>query len=493
MITSALNLGAPASGAAPQDAVQGRGGKEKSDGFGNALSSVSQRESRGQGEDQEKTLPSVDLEADAEVLPPTPVPRVRIADNSAASAVLRLDLTIAGKLSGKANAEVKADDDREMGTKSLQIEDEPKTQKQDKAQKAEVKAQHKSNDDDVLSDKTEITADHEPSVQKTDVEKVDPKTIATDANSVLSLLSGSVEVAAVAHSSAKITSGKASGSGDSNDGNRDVAPVQKQGATGDTLMTTELDVPVELPETGAGGGERTFRFAGPRGSSMDMIISTGADGKTTFETGRSGNGGAEQVTVLDARRFLGFGTSQNATALTTAIAQDQDWAAAMHPSSALSNAAAQSSTGNVVNTLKLQMTPIDLGSVTATLKLVGEQLSVHLTVETRAAHSQLTSDSSGILDALRSQGFAVDQVTVTITPTAQSDNSQQSNDAGQRGAMAGQQGNGSAGQGQGQGQGQQSGRAGVPFMTGNDDYETAADPRSGAASGRDVRAGDIYL
>ncbi|WP_137135696.1 flagellar hook-length control protein FliK [Rhizobium sp. FKY42] len=486
MITSALNLGAPASGAAPQDAVQGRGGKEKSDGFGNALSSVSQRESKGQGEDQAgaKTLPSDDADEQSDVQQGPAVPRVRISGNSAASAALSLDLTIASKLNSKADVEVNP-----MGGKPPHIDEDPKAQKQDKAQKAKAKGSDKNDDDDISSGKTEITADLEMGAQKADVEKVDAKSIASDANSVLSLLSGSAETAAVVHSGAKIAAGTTFGSGDADNSKRDAAQIEKQATTGDTPLGTDLDVPVELPETGAGGGEKTFRFAGPRGSSMDMVIGTGADGKATFETGRSGSGGAEQVTVLDARRFLGFGTSQNATALTTAISQDQDWAAAMHPSSALSNAAAQSSTGNVVNTLKLQMTPVDLGSVTATLRLVGEQLSVHLTVETRAAHSQLTSDSSGILDALRSQGFAVDQVTVTITPTSQSDSSQQSNDAGQRGAMAGQQGNGGAGQGQGQ----QSGRAGVPFMTGNDDYETAADPRSGAASGRDLRAGDIYL
>ncbi len=254
------------------------------------------------------------------------------------------------------------------------------------------------------------------------------------------------------------------------------------------LPETELDPVADLPSGEPVAGEKTFRFAGPRGSSMDMVIGAGADGKTTFETGRSGNGNAEQVTVLDARRFLGFSQSTNGAALTNAISQDQNWAAAMHPSSALSNAAALSSTGNVVNTLKIQMTPVDLGSVTATLRLVGEQLSVHLTVETRAAHSQLTSDSSSILEALRSQGFAVDQVTVTITPTSQSDNSQQANDPGQRGAAQGQQGNGGTGQ-----QGQQSSRSDAPFMTGNEDYETAADPRLGAASGRDAASDDIYL
>src|SRR3546814_13168401 len=58
----------------------------------------------------------------------------------------------------------------------------------------------------------------------------------------------------------------------------------------------------------------------------------------------------------------------------------------------------------------LQMNPHALGSVTATLRLVGEALHVHLTVETRAAFRQLSDDSSGMLDALRAQGFSVDQV-----------------------------------------------------------------------------------
>ena len=273
MITSALNLGAPASGAAPQDAVQGRGGKEKSDDFGNALSSVSQRESKGQGEDQSgaKASTSADLEADADAQQGPAVPRIRISSNSAASAALRLDLTIAGKMNPKVGAEVNS-----VVAEPQQIEGDLKTQKRDKAEKIKTKAQGKNAGGDVSSDKTEITANLEPDVQKTDADKADPKTAATDANSALSLLSGSAEVAAVVHSSAKITSGKASGSGDSNDGNRDAAPVQKQVAAADALTATELDVPAELPETGAGGGEKTFRFAGPRGSSMDMIIGTGA-------------------------------------------------------------------------------------------------------------------------------------------------------------------------------------------------------------------------
>lgn len=205
--------------------------------------------------------------------------------------------------------------------------------------------------------------------------------------------------------------------------------------------------------------ERTFRFTSARGkgASMDMIVGTAKDGKASFETKAASTGGAETITVLDSRRFLGFGQSINGAALTAAMSGDPEWTSAMQPGSALSNAASQSSTGNVVNTLKLQMTPIDLGTVTATLKLVGDTLNVQLTVENRAAHKQLTQDTSGILDALRAQGFSVDQVSVNIAPAASADPSAQQGDLGQQAAGSGAGKDGSAGRDQ---QATQSGQPG---------------------------------
>jgi chemotaxis protein MotD len=163
----------------------------------------------------------------------------------------------------------------------------------------------------------------------------------------------------------------------------------------------------------------------------------------------------------------------------------------MQPSSQLSNAAAQSSTGSVVNTLKLQMNPHDLGSVTAMLRLHGEELNVHLTVETRAAYRQLSEDSGSIVDALRSQGFAVDQVTISIAPTADSDTSSNANQqSGQSGGQAAssdeRQGN-AAGRGQGQ---SAAGREGNE-ATGNAN-DAALDNEANSAAGG-ARSGQLYL
>ncbi|WP_137132517.1 flagellar hook-length control protein FliK [Rhizobium sp. FY34] len=213
------------------------------------------------------------------------------------------------------------------------------------------------------------------------------------------------------------------------------------GISDGSVMPSDETLPV--------GHDRTFRFSSMREgpASMDMTIGTNADGTTRFDTARASSSGAEGVVVLDSRRFLGFGLSANGAALTSALSGDPEWTAAMQPGASLSNAAAQSSTGQVVNTLKLQMTPIELGLVTATLRLSGEALSVHLTVENRAAHTQLSEDSSSIMEALKNQGFSVDQVTVSIAPASQADSTGQMADPGQRGPAGDKQFDGGAGQG----------------------------------------------
>ncbi|MBT9371927.1 flagellar hook-length control protein FliK [Rhizobium sp. CSW-27] len=234
--------------------------------------------------------------------------------------------------------------------------------------------------------------------------------------------------------------------------------------------------------------ERTFRFSSSRGkgASMEMIIGTGRDGLASVETRSATTGQAETIAVLDSRRFLGFGQSVNGAALTAAMSGDPEWAGAMQPGASLSNAAAQSSTGNVVNTLKLQMTPIDLGTVTATLRLVGDELNVQLTVETRAAHKQLTQDSSGILDALRAQGFSVDQVTVSIAPSSSVTQAAQQDGPGQQTA---------AGSGQGQGgqpgREQQSSQPGGGSTAGMFENEAATD--HGAAGTGGARPDHLYV
>ena len=253
--------------------------------------------------------------------------------------------------------------------------------------------------------------------------------------------------------------------------------------------------PLSMPTDGETSvpGTGQFRFTNARGDgqSLNMAVDERNGERPTVEFKASSNGAAENVTVLESRRFLGLAQNSNSANLTAMLSGNSEWAAAMHPSSELSNIAAQSSTGTVVNTLKLQMNPHDLGSVTAMLRLHGEALNVHLTVETRAAYMQLSEDSSGILDALRAQGFAVEQVTISIAPTADSEAAGgQQGQQGQAGPQAqadgGRQGS-AAGRGQEQTGNRQSAEPGA-----RNTNDAALDSTAGAPSGS-ARPGDLYL
>lgn len=247
----------------------------------------------------------------------------------------------------------------------------------------------------------------------------------------------------------------------------------------------DMDMPGDAQA--ATGDDRVFRFQGNKGerNSVDMVVGDSRSERSAEFRNSSGNA-SETVTVLDARRFIGL--APNSSALTSALSGDKGWVAAMQSSAAAQAIDAQNGTGGVVNTLKLQMTPHDLGSVTAMLRLHGEQLNVHLTVETRAAYRQLADDSSGIMDALKAQGFAVDQVTISIAPTADSDTANNSLN-GQNGQQAASEGNkqGAANRGQDNAAGGQSfdDQAG----NGND----GASENQAASSSGNARPGQLYL
>src|SRR5690606_21042724 len=149
----------------------------------------------------------------------------------------------------------------------------------------------------------------------------------------------------------------------------------------------------------ASGPDRNFRFINAKNGSLNNDLTSAAQSRDrSGAEGKTGMPQTENVMVLDQRRFIGMQSSTNSASLMAAMVGDQAWTAAMQHDASLSNIASQSSSGSVVHTLKLQMTPHDLGTVTATLKMIGDQLHVHLTVETRAAHRQLSEDSSGMLD-----------------------------------------------------------------------------------------------
>ncbi|WP_159946550.1 flagellar hook-length control protein FliK [Rhizobium sp. 18065] len=193
---------------------------------------------------------------------------------------------------------------------------------------------------------------------------------------------------------------------------------------------------------GADGSEsdQSFRFVRADGKGQSVTLRSEA-AQTLRDDGEPASSTVETVTVIDARRFLAPVSSNNAASITAAMVGDSEWISAMSPGSELANAATQSSQGKVVNTLKIQMNPIELGSVTATLKLTGEELSIQLTVENHAALQKLTKDQDEILKALRAQGLTVDQVQVNIqvAPADRSADSQSSGNGQQNGQATGQQ------------------------------------------------------
>ena len=227
---------------------------------------------------------------------------------------------------------------------------------------------------------------------------------------------------------------------------------------------------------------KTFRLsrADGRGQSMDIHIGTEDHG----EQGVKSKGDVENVTVLESRRYIGL--AQNSASVTAAISGDKEWAQAMQPGSALSNAAEWTSTGKVVNTLKIQMTPIDLGLVTATMRLSGDALNVDLKVESGAAYRQLKEDHSKILESLRSQGYTVDNVTISMAPVEKADTGTQANAQSQSGQQSLQHGQGGEAR-ERQSQTAQRGNGGFDGAT-----ETGVEDVASGAAGSGS-SGSVYL
>jgi len=211
----------------------------------------------------------------------------------------------------------------------------------------------------------------------------------------------------------------------------DDAKVQGMPLGKTALADTVSDTTVTPPNDGNGSDiSQTFRLmrADGRGGVLDLSISKSGDETTDVKAEASAGGDMPTVTVLDSRRYLGLAANSNSALVAGTLAGDHEWSAAMQPGSALSNAANLTSTGKVVNTLKIQLSPDNLGDVTATMRLSGDQLSVDLKVQTSEAYRQLHADQSHMVDALRAQGYQVDNITVTLASNAdqQSDGSRNS-------------------------------------------------------------------
>lgn len=196
---------------------------------------------------------------------------------------------------------------------------------------------------------------------------------------------------------------------------------------------------LDMPTDEIDPQRRSIRFVNAKDGNLNGELTAAANGSERNAEGKGNTATTDNVMVIDSRRYLGLAGNSNSGALVTSMTGDSTWSSAMQPGSLNGGA-----TGSTVHVLKLQMNPHDLGSVTATLRLIGEELHVQLTVETRAAFRQLSDDSNGMLDALKSQGFSVDQITINIASSADTDaqKGQQGNQLGQQMAGNGERNSG---------------------------------------------------
>ncbi len=268
----------------------------------------------------------------------------------------------------------------------------------------------------------------------------------------------------------------------------DAAPVSDKIAVGSEKAAASPDAST-ANKTVSADTDQIFRFARSDGKGQTVSMNVVADGdKTAVKNDIPAvSAKAETVTVLEARRYLGLAPSSNAAAVTSQIVSNPEWAKTLQPADVGATSSAQASTGKVLNTLRIQMHPIDLGTVTATLRLKEDELHVELKVETGGAFRQLSDDQNDIVKALRSQGFAVDQVSIVFNaPDSSGSTTQQ-----QAQPQAAQQGREALADGSPQGRGQRNDNGSQQQSSGRwTGNEGTSDPSYGADASR---TGDVYI
>ncbi|AZN70872.1 flagellar hook-length control protein FliK [Georhizobium profundi] len=194
------------------------------------------------------------------------------------------------------------------------------------------------------------------------------------------------------------------------------------------------------------------------------------------------------LSILESRKFLGVAAGQTSTAgIISTVTENGEWNAMLRDVASTS-ATTLDTARNASNTLKIQLNPVELGTVTATFRMSGGHLTIELKVETIEAYRQLSDDQSGLAKALKAQGIDAQNVVVQHVG---SDRSAQSASAGPT------SGNGAAGQ-----QGQMEGGSSQQSATGQQRGEGGSDGRRG--SGREqgdvdarrtdrAASGDVYL
>ncbi|MBA1140871.1 flagellar hook-length control protein FliK [Mesorhizobium neociceri] len=194
------------------------------------------------------------------------------------------------------------------------------------------------------------------------------------------------------------------------------------------------------------------------------LSTKGVDGAQSNSTSASGKQApsAGRVDIVAGQSFPAPAQSpmnQTTSALIDALASDNGLRQAVSTPSTTAQTAG--SVAVPTHILKIELHPAELGMVTASLRLAGEQLSIELKPETHEAYRRLATDSDAIVKSLRGLGFDVDKVTIlqpsiAANPPVRSDASNSQPMPQGRDQSAFQPGN-SSGNNAGSG-GQQSGR-----------------------------------
>ncbi|MDG4895891.1 flagellar hook-length control protein FliK [Mesorhizobium sp. WSM4976] len=131
------------------------------------------------------------------------------------------------------------------------------------------------------------------------------------------------------------------------------------------------------------------------------------------QTATKPSSSAERIDIVSQQSFPAPAQNpigQTASALVEALVSDNGVQQAFASASAGSQRT--NSVAVPTHVLKIELHPSELGSVTASLRLSGEQLSIEMKPETHEAYRRLTTDSDAIVKSMRSLGFDVDKVTI---------------------------------------------------------------------------------
>lgn len=132
----------------------------------------------------------------------------------------------------------------------------------------------------------------------------------------------------------------------------------------------------------------------------------GNHGLSDFRSGETSRPTPNGVTAVSAQSAQAAPPATPAAAIIATVRAEGSWAAYFRDTQP--GASAQ------LKSLKIQLNPVELGAVTAHLRIEDDTVTVELSAETADAQRQLTTDADTIAKSLRALGLDVDRVTVQV-------------------------------------------------------------------------------